>query len=437
LALPFVVLESRRGCWLVGTDPTFWSTIAVDTKRGVTISWKWLAVAGAHESESRLIFSQPVRDSRHALDHWFALATPGIPRGPDWLHEIALQDYDFFSKNGRGWFADIDAVCKFIPRAQRHRAIFTLHGWYGAVGDYGFEFGTNRFRERWLAMPHMRKREIQRRNSTRPVGDGAYPTPDSYVFRNLKNYRPVPMDWNELRRRLRYAKQRGLRTAFYVMTGMQAPANEPWLRDSAMTLSKNACIWIGPDAMGRQACLSPLHPAVRERYLAYVAAILERGGDWIDALVMDEAYYVGYGSLGPKRCPGYADRAQMTLIREMAALCHSYRRDLAFLTADLLGHPVLERRYFPYSLFADGIYQDSWCFTQTFDCTRFPAWRNTVWICNWAPVSNIAFTRWSVTTQRGTVAISNGCFGDDTGIAEMAPAMRAEIERLWRLRTRE
>jgi hypothetical protein len=150
--------------------------------------------------------------------------------------------------------------------------------------------------------------------------------------------------------------------------------------------------------------------------------------------VMDESYYVHRGALGPKACPGYADRAQAELIEAMAALCHDFRSDLAFLTSDELGMHFLKYEVFPYCLFADGIYHDAWCLPESWDCVRFPSWRNTAWSVNWAPVTNLAWTRWAVVTHNAPIALSNGNFGDDTGIAEFDETTAAEMAELWRLR---
>jgi hypothetical protein len=125
----------------------------------------------------------------------------------------------------------------------------------------------------------------------------------------------------------------------------------------------------------------------------------------------------------------------MTLVKEITALCHGYRSDLAFLTADHIGTFFLAQQAFPYSLYADGIYHDAWCSPQTWDCVRFPAWRNVTWSCNWAPITNLYYTRWAVLAHGAPVAISNGCFGDDAGLSDMDRDTAGQIAELWRIRT--
>jgi len=51
-----------------------------------------------------------------------------------------------------------------------------------------------------------------------------------------------------------------------------------------------------------------------------------------------------------------------------------------------------------------------------------------------APVTNLAWTRWGVLAHNAPVAISNGCWGDDTGLSTMEPDVAHQIARLWRVR---
>lgn len=180
---------------------------------------------------------------------------------------------------------------------------------------------------------------------------------------------------------------------------------------------------------------NPLHDDVRHWFLSFTEALLDRVGDLIDALVLDEAYYIGFGTLGPDAYPGYADRAQLELIRAVADLCHSVRADLAYLTADHIGTFHLENRAFPYSLYADGIYHDAWCSPSSWQCSLIPTWRNVTLSCNWAPVSAFTNTRFGVLAYDAPIATANGCFGDDVGLADMQPDMFAKIKELWRIKS--
>ena len=441
LSLPMAVVSGRDGdaAWMAGSDPSFTTDVTIERGEGgagaVTFAWKWLAAAGAHRSETRRLFVLPTKDERSALDEWFLAATPDVPAGPAWLHDIALTDYDFLSKNGEGWFADIDAACEWIPPEERHRAIFCLHGWYDEVGSYCFDPDTGDFKDRWTAFPYVNHPEVAALSTDAPrVQDipGLY----AYAFRNLERYAPVEMSWEGIRRRLAYAKSRGFRTAFYAMTGLQVAGKKEARLEDGSALELDFPLWVGPELLGESYLLNPLHPDVRSFFKRYIAKLIERVGDLTDAFVMDEAYYVPYGALGPAACPGYADRAQLTLVKELADLCHRSRPTLAFLTADNLGLSRLEKRAFPYSFYADGLFTDVMCWPMSWDCFRFPLWRNAAWSCNWAPYSNLNFTRWGVLAHHGNVSWSNGCFGDDMGLAELDDATKEEVMELWRARTR-
>jgi hypothetical protein len=443
LGLPLAVLETTGSRWLVGADPAFSTTIAVEPDPGggirIRVGWRWLAAAGVHREETRRIFVVPVPSLRAALDQWFDLATPQIPAGPAWLHEIALQNYDYLSKNGRGWFADIDAACKLIVPDERHRAIFTLHAWYDTIGRYTYDPVAKRLDERWVAFPFADTLPDRVTPITHPARPGVPSGPANHGWRHPERCRPVPLAWADVRERLGYAKERGIRTALYVMTGMLTSGEpaEAIERGDGLDVEPHwpGGWWQGPDLELPAHVMNPLHPDVTERFNGYIEALLEKVGDLTDALVMDEAYYVPRGALGPPSCPGYADRGQIGLVQTIARLCHEVRPDLAFLTADELGVNFLRHDVFPYSLFADGIYHDAWCLPESWDCVRFPAWRNVAWSATWAPVTNIGWTRWAVLAHNAPVAVSNGSFGDDTGLAELDDATAEEIGELWRIRT--
>lgn len=443
LALPFAVVETAKGSWLVGTDPAFSATVAVgptpDGRLRVTFGWQWLAAAGVHDDERRRIFVVPVQDAHDALDRWFELATPDVPPGPSWVHDIALVNFDYLSNSGEGWFADLDAMETMIAPADRPRAITALHAWYDVVGRFCYDPDTKRLDDSWTAFPFADSVPSFASPITHPVVPGIPNGPANHGWRNLDKLQSVPMDWDNVRERLSYAKSRGIRTAFYVLTGMLSAGN----RDTHIAQGTGLDIgphwpggwWSGPDLQGDSYIMNPLHPEVAERLLGYIDAVLEKVGDLTDALVMDESYYVHRGALGPAACPGYADRALMRLVQEIAKRCHAHRSDLAFFTSDELGMNFLRYEYVPYSVYSDGIFHDAWCVPESWDAVRFPTWRNAAWSVNWAPVTNLEWTRWGVVAHGAPVSISNGSFGDDTGISEVTPEVREQIAELWRIRT--
>lgn len=427
--IPALLLESDEGIVLVGADPSYSVEIGHDDGAAeVELAWTYRAAAGIHERATRRLVWAPASSVPEALDMWFSLATPDVPAGPQWLHDIAWQHYDFMSKDGRGWFADIDAMCDLVEPEHRGRVAFTLHGWYDTVGRYCLDRDTGQLDEHWTVFPFINDPRLDLGDYVPEIGN----QPRGYKFRNMDDYRPLPMDWDEVRQRIEYAKSRGFRVPFYLITGLMDLGNaaEHAAAGDGL-LTEGSALWAGPDAIGDTYIANPLHPEVRDRYLTLTREVLKQVGDLVDALVVDEAFYIGYGQLGPVAQPGYADLAQATLLREMAQLCHEHRPDLALLTADHVGTQGLEHQAFPYSLFADGMYHDAWNHPQTQLATTFPAWRNVAWSCLWAPSTALANTKWAVLAHDATIATSNGCFGDDLGIAEMPERDVAELSRLW------
>ena len=347
LALPMLCLLRAEGWWLASTDPTFTTTISTHPT-GLSFSWRLLAAAGPHPDEQRLIVLQRVADPQAGLDAWCAQAAPPAAR-PVWLNDIALNYYDYLGDNGEAWFTDIVAMAKAIPKDQRHHAVVCLHGWYDEIGTYCMQ-PDGSLKDTWTAFPHLAAMGL--RDPGWPAGSGG-PREDAYQFRIDGRLTPVAMSWNEVRRRLAFAKDLGFRTAFYAFTGLQRAGSQTAHVADGTGLERPGYIWQGPDLVGETYVANPLHPQVRRFFLDLTTQLCKQVGDVADAMVMDEAYYVGRSQLGPAACPGYAARAQATLIAEMTAICHRTRPELAFLTADLLGHPQIESAVFPYSLWAD------------------------------------------------------------------------------------
>ncbi len=427
LALPLMCLNRADGWLLAGFDPSFTTTVSVSPE-GLSCSWRLQAAAGPLTGVQRMFMLQRVADVPAGLDAWCAQVAPPAAR-PAWLKDVALNYYDYLGDNGEAWFSDLAAMAAAIPQEKRHHVVACMHGWYDEVGTYCMK-PDGSLKDRWTAFPHMAA--MGTRNPGWPAGTGG-PREDAYQFRIDARLHPVEMSWTEVRRRLAYAKGLGFRTAFYAITGLQrAGAPAAHVADGT-GLERGGNLWQGPDLVGETYLANPLHPQVRRFFLDLTAQLCRHVGDQTDAMVMDEAYYVGRSQLGPAACPGYAAQAQATLIAEMTAICHRTRPELAFLTADLLGAPQVDAAVFPYSLWADGIYQDSACRPSTWGAVRFPTWASTAWSCNWAPLTNLEWTRYAV-AHGGPVALANGCFGDDVGFAEMPPAVQREVIGLFNAR---
>ena len=119
-------------------------------------------------------------------------ALSDVPPGPDWLHDIALQHYDYMSHGGRGWFEDIDALEKHIAREDRGKVLLTISGWYDAIGRYTFDERTGALDDKWTLYPNL-----------------------SAFKDKFPNAAALPMSKAEMHRWMRYARDRGFKVALY------------------------------------------------------------------------------------------------------------------------------------------------------------------------------------------------------------------------------
>lgn len=392
----------------VATDPYFTTRFMKDA-----VAWTYPRAVGLeHNPEKRsvaLIFHPG--DAEAALSRFFETALKGIPPGPDWLHDIAMVDYDFMASGGRGWFEDIDALTAALPEADRSQVLLCNHGWYDYVGRYSYNTATGKLDPEWTAFAN-----APRAKNTAP----------SAV--------PVAMSLQKMHDRMAYAKTRGFRVGLYFGDGMNAGDGLPDIYRPDRVLFWGG--WEGPDTIGKTYCQNPLHPDVRKFFLGYLEALLEEFGPDIDALVWDETFHVDSGSLGSKVLPGYADRAMMTLVRDLTLRVDEYNRrtgrQVAFMASDCIGIlGWLDKA--PYALVSDGTYQDSRCLPEGWSYGIFPNYRNVLWSCNWDPVKHFDYTEFGVRNYQAPVAISNG--GEtDQGFARMSPAMKLKILDLFRWR---
>jgi hypothetical protein len=352
-------------------------------------------------------------DTQKAVSVFCECSLEDVQRGPDWLHDVAMVDYDYLSKNGEGWFSDINKLEKLIPRAEREKVFLALHGWYDVLGRYSYDYRKRALDKVWVAFPSALDPDVQ------AYGEAPEEWTEHYWHkRSVDKMRPVEMSLAKMHRRIQFAKEKGFRVGLYFADGLCACTGAKDIYDPSKILTEGG--WKGPDTKGTVYQQSPLHPAVRDFYKSYLQALISEYGKELDGLIWDETFYINPGELGAKAFPGYADRAMMTLVKELSTLTGNSNSQLAFLASDVIGVRGWNHKA-PYSLVAHGTYQDSGCRPEAWPYGLFPNIRNVLWSCNWAPVTNFRFTQYAVETFDVPVAISNGPFGDDIGISEMNP----------------
>lgn len=368
-----------------------------------------------------------------AIDLFYQTALADVKPGPSWLHDIALIDYDYLSKNGQGWFADIETLTRAVTKKDRAKVALVLHGWYDVLGSYTYDPRSQALAKNWTAFPSARSPQVQTLGldpDERGIPSMLLTPGYKWNRKAVEVLQPVPFSLNEMHRRIRFAKDRGFRVFIYFADGLNACDDLKAIYSPEKVLLQGG--WQGPDTTGRTYVQNPLHPEVRSFYKGYVQALLAEYGPEIDGFVWDETNVVAADSPGSVSMPGYAGRAMMTLVKEIASAVASHPQ-LAFLTSDCIGN-FNETRGAPYALMAHGTYQDTHCRPEAWPYALFPNYRNTFWSCNWASVSNFDFMKFGVEAFDTPVSIGNGSFGDDIGISDMTAAQAQAIVNMFESR---
>jgi hypothetical protein len=364
------------------------------------------------ENEERVVYTSLHRgDEKTSMRVFYATSLAEVKPGPDWLHDVAMVDYDYLSKNGQGWFRDIDALSACVAQEDRGKIFLALHGWYDYVGRYAFDARRGTFDPQWTAFPSARSPQVQALANLPPPDGGI-----GWPANSIKALRPVPMSLAEMHRRIRYAKDRGFRVGLYFADGTNACERVKDTVDPQKVLRWGG--WEGPDTAGRVYAQNPLHPDVREFYLRYIQALLLEFGSEVNGFIWDETFVVRNDDT-TSPIPGYPSRAMMTLVKEVTAKVAACSPQLAFFASDDIGAWAAYDLGAPYGLMAHGTYQDSGCTPVGWSYGLFPNYRNVLWSCNWSPVTRFEYSRYAVETFRVPVPISNGAFGDDIGFADM------------------
>ncbi|MFN0167597.1 MAG: hypothetical protein ACKV22_14300 [Bryobacteraceae bacterium] len=429
LAVPMISEFSgdERLTWCA--DPLFTTAFHLSPgDRPGEIVWEYPEKVGVVAPERREIFTVIHRgDPRRAFDAFYRTALAEIPEGPGWVHDIAMVGYDYLSRNGRGWFADIDFLESRVARADRPKILLALHGWYDYVGRYAYNPRTQTLDKEWTAFPNAKGRHVLARAEQPDRGN-----PFHWSKESILSLQPVKMSLADLHRRIGYARSRGFRVALYYADGLVACDGLKDVFDPSKVLRWGG--WEGPETVGRSHVQNPLHPEVRTFYKGYLEALLAEFGKEVDALVWDETFHAQPGDLGSDPYPGYADRAMMDLVGDLTKMTTAAGRDLAFLASDDVGigrGPYLA----PYGLAAHGTYQDSGCNPLAWRFGLLPNFRNAIWSCSWAPTKAFNRSRYGVEVFDTAVPISNG-YGEDRGVSELPAERLAPLMELFERRKR-
>ena len=382
------------------------------------------------EKEERVVYTGLHRGGeKGAMQAFYAASLSGIKPGPDWQHEVAMVDYDYFSKNGQGWFTDIDALTKLIAPEDRRKVFLALHGWYGYIGQYAFDWRKGVFFKEWIAFPNALDPHFQ------SLADAPYFGPEGYNWQknSVRATRPVPMSLAEMHKRIHYAKDKGFRVGIYYADGLNACDGVKEIYDPSKVLHWGG--WEGPDTKGKTYAQNPLHPEVREFFVKYIQALLDEYGKQVDGFIWDESSMIRAGDLGTEAAPGYASRGMMTLMEEVAARVADFSPELALFTSDATWAWELDTP--PYALVTQGTYTDIGCAPAPLPYGLFPNYRNVFWSCNWAPVTRFDYSRYAVETFDVPVPISNGPAGEDVGIGDMTAEQQKMVMDLFDKRKRK
>jgi hypothetical protein len=294
LALPMLsVPEQKSRRMMIAADPYF-SVLFTPT----ALAWTYPAGVGLENGcEKRTIFiSSHEGAPEQSLDCFFRTVLADMPPGPKWLHDIAMVDYDYMSDGGQGWFRDIDGLAAALPKVDRHKVLFCLHGWYDFLGRYCFDDKTGKFDSDWTVFSSY---EAARKAPAFGTIGG------ERVAVGFANCKPLKMSLKEVHARLNYARARGFRVGMYFADGMNAGDGLPDF-DPGCVLEWGG--WTGADVKGKSYVQNPLQPKVRAFYLDYAKALLAEFGPDIDMLNWDETFHIPAGRLGNKNAPGYAWR---------------------------------------------------------------------------------------------------------------------------------
>lgn len=370
LALP-VVQVGQKGKWIgaICADPFFGSLYELSVRDGEisgTVRYRYACskvplVAGEKEVRRFGVWLADAKQEEpfgRSIDAFFRLMLPDVPPGATWLHEIAMVDFDFLSDNGQGWEKDVKELGRLLSPEERPRVALCLHGWYETIGGYSYDDATKAMKPEWVAMGRTRK---------------------------------VHLTQDEIRRRLKLARDLGFRVLLYFADGLLQDSGVPCYRpDWDFVDEKGAKIsgWTGPDTWGQTFARNPANPQVSQWHRDYLAALLKAFGTDLDGFVWDESYYIGVGAIVKSPQPAYCDRATMELMKTLTQMVHTADAEKVFLSSDCLGFGPWATSVPAYGIVTNGTYADAACGPTAWSYGLFPNWRNTFW--SWQLVADFS-----------------------------------------------
>ncbi len=387
LALPLLLSETDGKKVVVLTDPYFSSSY----EKGF-IGWCYPKEVGLEDAiERRTIYEmEDVNDMDEGMEAYYQTVLKDVPPGPDWTKDIAMISYDYMSDNGKGWYNDIDTLTKLTAREDRHKIALCLHGWYDIVGKYSFNEKEGKMYDKWT-----------------------------------NQIRGIELTLSDLHQRIDYAKKRGFKVLMYYADGVVSSKGLPDYKESEAIFGT---LWNGPDVLNGSYLRNIAFERQANFFRNYAKALFTEFAAEVDGFVWDETFYITAGNTGTEHKRGYLPRTQMRLVKEITAMLHSFGPNKAFFTSDIISSGHFDAP--PYSLMADGTYQDSGCEPYYWPFGIFPNYRNVFWSCNWFPASKFRYTVFGVQAYHTPVVFTNG-WGDDKGISELSPDERKDFMRLF------
>jgi len=203
LALPAVGLKFDENALAIATDPYCGAAFRAkrqDDGNGthLTITTHYNGSLVPLVSERRKIALQFHSRGIDGTLRNFYHTIPEIEPAPEWVHDIQLNYYDYISDLGEGWYKDVETLAKRIPKKHRGKVICCLHGYYDYLARYSYDHKTGKLVATW----------------------------NSYDF----NARKVPMSIAEVHKRIKFAKNRGFRVAYYFGDGPASDNSSPYYR---------------------------------------------------------------------------------------------------------------------------------------------------------------------------------------------------------------